>query len=117
VVVESLHPNQPGEVHDVETLVGEVVVAVRGTVLLVTEEVVSSLHPNHPGVWHEEVDVVVVVVVVGVAPEVVVVSSSRHPHHPGVLQVDVRVCILVVDVFDDVVRVLFPETSFHNWQS
>lgn len=117
MVLGSLHPNQPGELHDVEMLVGEVTVAVGRAVLLATEEVVSSLHPNHPGVLHEEVDVGVVVVVVGVTPELVVVSSSRHPHHPGVLQVDVRVCILVVDVFDVVVRVLFPVTSFHNGQS
>lgn len=117
MLLGSLHPNQPGELHDVEMLVGEVTVGVRGAVLLVTEVVISSLHPNHPGVLHEEVDVVVVVVVLGVIPEVVVVSSSRHPHHPGVLQVDVRVCILVVVVFDVVVRVLLPVTSFHNGQS
>jgi hypothetical protein len=93
----------------------EVVVAVRGTVVLVVV-VISSLQPNHPGVLHEEVEVVVVVVVVGVTPDVVVVSS-RHPHHPGVLQVDVRVCILVLDVVVLVMRVLLPVTSFHNGQS
>lgn len=50
--------------------------------------VVGSLQPNHPGVLHDVVELDDWLVVVGL---VVVLVPSRQPHQPGVLQVSVRV--------------------------
>jgi hypothetical protein len=58
VVVESLHPNQPGVLH-VEVEV-ELVIDVEDVVVVV---VVSSRHPHQPGVLQVEVRVRVVVLV------------------------------------------------------
>jgi hypothetical protein len=60
VVVESLHPNQPGVLH-VEVEV-ELVIDVEDVVVVVVV-VVSSRHPHQPGVLQVEVRVRVVVLV------------------------------------------------------
>jgi hypothetical protein len=70
----------------VSHVVVEVLVGVTGTVFeleLVVDVVVSSLQPNQPGVLQVDVEVVMVVLLLAVVPDVVVVSS-RHPHQPGV---------------------------------
>jgi len=107
-------PKYPLEWHEVEELVGEVMVGIGCDVLtLLVVVVISSLHPNQPGVLQVEVVVVLVLVV---DPELVVVSS-RQPHQPGVLQVEVRVFVLVEDVDVVVALLLLPVTSFHSGQS
>jgi hypothetical protein len=117
VGVGSRHPPKNPLLWHVVELVGDVIVAVGFDVLLfVVVVVTSSLHPNQPGVLQVEVEVVVMLLLVDVLPEVVVVSS-KHPHHPGVWQVEVRVCDRVVEVGTVVAVLLFPVTSFHSGQS
>lgn len=104
------------EVFEVDVLVG-----VTGALLVLPElgvvVLTLSLQPNHPGVLQVEVDVVVVVTMVVVTPEVVVVSS-KHPHQPGVWHVEVRVLGFVdVDEIEVEVLLLLPETSFQSGQS
>lgn len=107
VMVSSLHPNQPGDLHvllddeggsDDEVGHDEVVVMVgageaseedaEGEELVADVMVEGSLHPNQPGVSHvfELLEDEVVLLSLPV-----VVVSSRQPHHPGVLHVSVLV--------------------------
>ena len=106
VVVASLQPHHPGDVHEVEVL-GVIVVVVTVVVVIkvgagdavgvvtVLDElvVVGSLHPNQPGSLQVDVELEELLVVV-VAVDVVV--SSKQPHHPGVLHVSVRVLVKVL---------------------
>ena len=120
VVVGSLHPPQnPGdwqEVVEIDKLLVEV--GVKAPLVLVVVVLVLSWHPNQPGVLHVEVeDVVVVLILLVLVPDVVVVSS-RQPHQPGVWHVAVLVLVFVeVDVEDVVVSELLLSKYFHSAQS